>query len=154
MSLMPRDPFEVMMPLREAMSRLFEESFIGPGRLELFFGRSFPLDIYETDDRQQYVVEAVLPGFKPEDVQVTAMGDTLTIRAGKKREEKAERGSYVRRERYEGEMLRTVSLPAPIDAEKVQASYEHGVLTLRIPKAEEAKPKQIPIQTKQAVGTP
>ncbi len=152
MSLIPRDPFEAMMPLREAMNRLFEESFIGPGRFEFFTGRVFPLDVYETNDRQQYVVEAVLPGFKPEEVQITAMGDTLTIRAAKKREEKAEKGSYVRRERYEGEISRTISLPTPINAEKVQASYENGVLTLRIPKAEEAKPKQISIQARQAVG--
>ena len=151
MSLIRRDPLEALMPLREAMNRLFEESFVTP-RFEFFSARTFPLDIYESEDKQQYVVEASVSGFKPEEIQVTAEGDTLTIRAAKKEEKKEEKGAYVRRERYEGEMSRSVTLPSAIDASKVQATYEQGVLTLRIPKAEGAKPKQIPIQVKQATG--
>ncbi len=152
MSMIPRDPFEALLPLREAMNRLFEESFVGP-RFEFFTtARAFPLDIYESEDKQQYVVEASVSGFKPEDIQIMAEGNTLTIRAVKKEETKAERGSYVRRERYEGEMSRTVTLPGPIDASKVEATYENGVLTLHIPKAEGAKPKQIPVKVKEAAG--
>jgi HSP20 family protein len=152
MSMILRDPFEALMPLREAMNRLFEESFIGP-RSEFFTtARTFPLDIYESEDKQQYVVEASVSGFKPEDIQITAEGDTLTIRAAKKEETKTEKGAYVRRERYEGEMSRSVTLPSAIDASKVEATYEHGVLTLRIPKAEGAKPKQIPVKVKEAAG--
>lgn len=148
MSLVPRDPFEAMMPLREAINRMFEESFVWP-RFELFTGRFFPIDISETEDKQQYVIEASLPGIKPEEMQITAEGDTLTIRVARKvEEEKKEKGTYVRRERYEGEMTRTVSLPTAIDADKVQATYEHGVLTLRVPKAEGVKPKQIPVKVK------
>ena len=152
MSMMRRDPFDALMPLRESMNRLFEESFVGP-RLELFSGRTFPLDIYEAEDKKQYVVEASLPGFKPEEIQIEALGETLTIRAAKKEEEKTEKGSYVRRERYEGEMTRMVTLPGTIDANKVQATYEHGMLKVHIPKSEEVKPKQIPIQVKEAAGT-
>ena len=149
MSLVPRDPFEALMPLREAINRMFEESFVRP-RFELFTGRFFPIDISETQDKQQYVIEASLPGIKPEEMQITAEGNTLTIRVARKveEEEKKEKGTYVRRERYEGEMSRTISLPTPIDADKVQATYEHGVLTLRVPKAESVKPKQIPVQVK------
>ena len=148
MSLVPRDPFEALMPLREAINRMFEESFVWP-RFEFFTGRFFPIDISETEDKQQYVIEASLPGIKPEELQITAEGDTLTIRVSRKGEqEKKEKGTYVRRERYEGEMSRTISLPTPIDADKVQATYERGVLTLRVPKAEGVKPKQIPIQVK------
>lgn len=150
MSMMRRDPFEALMPLREAMNRLFEESFVGP--LEFFSGRTFPLDIYETEDKQQYVVEASLPGLKPEDIQIMAEGDTLSIRAARKEETKVEKGAYVRRERYEGEMTRAVTLPGRIDADRVQATYEHGVLKVTIPKAEGTKPKQIPVQVKQAAG--
>jgi len=151
MSMIPRDPFEALMPLREAMNRLFEESFVGP-RFEFFTPRTFPLDIYESEDKQHYVVEAAVSGFKPEEIQITAEGNTLTIHAAKKEEKKEEKGTYVRRERYEGEMRRSVTLPSAIDASKVEATYEHGVLTLRIPKAEEAKAKQIPVKVKQATG--
>ena len=148
MSMIPRDPFEALMPLREAMNRLFEESFVGP-RFEFFpTARTFPLDIYESEDKQQYVVEASVSGFKPEEIQITAEGNTLTIRAARKEEKKEEKGSYVRRERYEGEMSRSVTLPSAIDASKVEATYENGILTLRIPKAEGAKPKQIPVKVK------
>ncbi len=147
MSLIPRDPFEAFMPLREAMNRLFEDSFITP-RFEFFTARTFPLDIYESEDKQQYVIEASVSGFKPEEIQVTAEGDTLSIRAAKKEEKKEEKGTYMRQERYEGEMSRSVTLPSSIDASKVQATYEQGVLTLRVPKAEGAKSKQIPIQVK------
>lgn len=151
MSLMRRDPFEALMSLREAMNRLLEESFIGP-RFEFFTGRTFPLDVYESPDKQQYVIEASVAGFKPEEIQVTAEGDTVMIRAAKKEEAKAEKGAYMRHERYEGEINRSVTLPSTIDATKVEASYEHGVLTLRIPKTEEMKPKQIPIQIKEITG--
>ena len=150
MLMIPRDPFGALTPLREAMNRLFEESFVGP-HFELFVGRTFPVDIYETEDKLSYVVEAALPGFKPEDVHVTAEGDTLTISIMKKGEEKVEKGEYVRRERYEGEMVRTFTLPG-IEATKVEATYEHGILKLFVPKSEVVKPKQIPIKVKEAAG--
>src|SRR5579859_3791537 len=127
MSMMLRDPFEALMPLRDAVNRLFEESFIWPGR-EIFTGRTFPVDVFETKDQQGYVVEASLPGAKPEDISITAMGNNLTIRYTTKGEEKVEKPAYVRRERYEGEMTRTISLPTEIVPEKVQATYEHGIL--------------------------
>ena len=149
MSMMWRDPREAFTPLRDVMNRLFEESFIWPGRLEVFTGRTFPVDVYETNDQQGYVVEASLPGAKPEDISISAMGDTLTIRYATKGEEKVEKPSYVRRERYEGEMSRTITLPTQIQPEKVQATYEHGVLTLQVPKSEAVKPKQIEVKVKE-----
>ena len=151
MSMIWRDPFEAMTPLREAMNRLFEESFIGP-RFEFLTPRTFPVDIYESEDKLQYVIEAALPGFKPEELHITAVGDTLTISAVKKEEEKLEKEPYVRRERYTGEMTRTFTLPTVIDVEKIEAVFEHGVLKLYIPKAEEVKPKEIPIKVKELVG--
>ena len=153
MSMIWKDPSEAFMPLRQAMDRLFEESFLWPPRFALLTGRSFPLDIYESKDEKEYVVEASLPGIKPEEIEITALGDTLTIAYITKDEEKVEKPKYVRRERYEGEMTRTLTLPTEIDPEKVVATYEHGVLTLHIPKTEAAKPKQIPIKVKELVGT-
>ncbi len=150
MTLIWRDPFEAMMPLREAVNRLFEESFIGP-RFEFLTPRTFPVDIYESEDKLHYVIEAALPGFKPEELHITAVGGTLTISAVKK-EEKLEKELYVRQERYTGEMTRTFTLPTVVDVEKIEAVFEHGVLKLSIPKVEEVKPKEIPIKVKELAG--
>jgi HSP20 family protein len=151
MSMIWRDPFEAMTPLREAMNRLFEESFIGP-RFEFLTPRTFPVDIYESEDKLHYVIEAALPGFKLEELNITAVGDTLTIAAIKKEEKLPEKEQFVRRERYTGEMTRIFTLPTTIDVEKVEAVFEHGILKLFIPKAEEVKPKQIPLKVKELAG--
>jgi HSP20 family protein len=152
MSMIRKDPFDALMPLRDAVNRLFEDSFVWPGRLEVFTGRTFPVDVYETKDQQGYIVEASLPGVKPEDISISAMGDTLTIHYVTKSEEKVEKPNYVRRERFEGEMTRMVTLPTHILPEKVQATYDQGVLKLQVPKSEEVKPKQIPIKVKELAG--
>ena len=149
MSMMWRDPREAITPLRDVMNRLFEESFIWPGRLEVLTGRTFPVDVYETKDQQGYIVEASIPGAKPEDISISAMGDTLTIRYATKGVEKVEKPNYVRRERYEGEMTRTISLPTQIQPEKVEATYEHGILKLQVPKSDAEKPKQIEVKVKE-----
>lgn len=150
MAMTQWDPIDSLMPLplRDVMSRLLEESFVPPRGLEVFaVGRGFPVDIYETDN--DYVVEASLPGMKADQIQITAIGDTLTIRAktAHEQEKKEEKGAYVRRERYNGEITRTIELPGLIDADKVEATYEHGILKLRVPKAEEVKPKTIAVHT-------
>lgn len=171
MSMIPWEPFDEprgVTTLRDAINRLFEDSVVQPARMAVF-GRTFPLDLRETD--QEYVVEAALPGFTPNEVKVTATQDTLTIRATKAVEQDvapqrhngqkattpaqgkpvAEKpGVYVRRERYSGEMVRVIELPTPIDPNKVTATYEHGELILTLPKAPHAQPKQIPIQLKEA----
>jgi HSP20 family protein len=151
MTLIWRDPIEAMMPLREAVNRLFEESFIGP-RFALLTPRTFPVDIYESEDKLFYVLEAALPGYKPEELHITAVGDTLTVSAVKKEEEKLAKELYVRQELYSGEMTRTFTLPTVIDVEKIEAVFEHGVLKLSIPKAEVIKPKEIPIKVKELAG--
>jgi HSP20 family protein len=138
-----------MMPLREAVNRLIEDSFIGSGRLLEPFVRVFPVDVRETDDT--YVVEASLPGVKADEIEVTAEDDRLTIRATRKREEDTKKaGTFIRHERYEGEIRRTISLPTAIDVNKVSATYEHGVLTLQIPRGETTKAKQIKVQVKES----
>ncbi len=153
MSMTRWDPFESLMPLREAMNRLFEESFIGP-RFELFTfgGRSFPIDVYQTQDHLNYVIEAALPGFKPEEITITATGNELTIKVIKQEEKKVEKEAYVRRERYTGEMVRTIELPGAFHADAAEATFEQGILTLHVPKAEEVKARHIPVKIKEAAG--
>jgi len=153
MPLIPRDPFDALVPLREAMNRLIGDSLIGPTHFEVFTGRTFMADLYETEDRQKYVLEAALPGFKSEDLQITAVGDTITIHVARKEGKKEEKAGYVRRERFEGEMTRSFTLPTAIELDQVEALYEHGVLKLTIPKAERVKPKPITIQAKEFAGT-
>ena len=148
MSLMRNEPIETLVPLGQAMNRLLEESFFGLGRFDMF-GRALPLDIRETE--REFVVEASAPGFTQEELHVTVSGDTLTIFAEHKTTEEKEdkaRG-YVRRERYQGEMYRTVKLSTPINEDQISATYERGVLTVRLPKAEKAQPKQVPIIVKE-----
>jgi HSP20 family protein len=137
------DPLVEFTPLREAVSRLLGGSFVGPNRFDAF-SHIFPMDIRETDG--EYVIEASLPGFTPEDVQVMTHGDTLTIRAERNVERGDEKaGTYVRRERYEGEVRRAVTL-ASMYADGVKATYQHGVLTVHVPKATQVQGKTIPVQ--------
>lgn len=155
----PREGYETLTPLREVMNRLLEESLVGWGRIEPWFtGRAFPMDVLESETG--YIVEAALPGFKPEEIEVTALEGVVTIHARhhvevdeKKDAKKGEHGpTYLRRERATGEFTRIVELPLSIDPAKIEATYEHGLLTLRIPKTEQAKPTVIPIRKRERVA--
>jgi HSP20 family protein len=148
----PIESVDVFTPLRDAVSRLFDDG-LTPERL-LFFGRTIPVDVIDTPD--EYVIEASLTGVRPEHVQVSVADNTVTIRVGRKASTRHDEDTvYLRRERIERptpEMSRTIALPVKIDSEQVVAAYEHGVLTLRIHKREESKPHTIPLQvTKELV---
>lgn len=160
MALAPREPFEEwlstplegLVSLRDAMNRLVSSSVIPP-RLLGPFGRILPVDVRETDS--EFVIDASLPGIKPAEMQITATDNTITIRATRKTEEETTgTGTYVRRERYEGEMSRIIELPSPIDPNKVTATYEHGVLVLHAPKTEAAKARQIAVTVQEPIPTP
>jgi HSP20 family protein len=155
--IVKHDALEPMTPLRDVMNRLLEESMVGLGRIEPWFPqRAFPLDVLETEDA--YVVEASLPGFNPEEIEVTALGDTLTILAhhNERREQREEKpgkdGVYLRRERSTGDYVRVIELPMMLDPKKVTAAYEYGLLTLRIAKTEREKPTVIPIKKREPVA--
>jgi HSP20 family protein len=138
------DPFRQAMSLRDAMDRLFRESFVSPGMMLTTTGEAtLPLDV--TEDQNGYVVHASLPGIKPEDVQINLQGDTLSIRgqATQKAEEKGK--TYLLRERQQISYARSITLPGPVDADHASAQFEHGVLTLTLPKADAARPKTIKV---------
>jgi HSP20 family protein len=138
------DPFREAVSLRDAMNALFQESFIRPGGGATPNGpATLPLDISETEDA--FVVRASLPGVKPEDVQVTVHGDTLTIRGESRAEEEQQGEHWHLRERRFGSFQRSVTLATPISADRARADHENGVLTLTLPKSEEAKPRQIKV---------
>ncbi|HLY65669.1 MAG TPA: Hsp20/alpha crystallin family protein [Chloroflexota bacterium] len=141
-----RDPFTNMLPLSEAMNNLFERSFLSPRSAGWWQQPYQPMDVYETPD--EYVIRAMLPGFRPEDVNISAVGNQLTI-SGKPAAYSAPEGArYLIQEITTTEFQRSLTLPAEFDVNKAQASYESGVLTLTLPKAEVAKPKQITISAK------
>jgi HSP20 family protein len=129
-----------------------EDSMVSPDRALFLLGRTFPVDVIETPD--EYVIEASLLGIRPEDVQISTAGNTVTIRAGGKARRHAEKEeTYLRRERIDRslpEVGRTITLPARVDPEKVKAEYEHGVLTIHISKDEESKEHTIRVQVKQS----
>jgi len=136
-----------IMSLREAMDRLVEESFIRMPRrfMTPILGPELPLDVYETD--QAVVVKAPIPGVKPEDLDVSIMGDTLTIKGEAKEDPEIKRERYIRREMHFGQLSRVITLPAGLEPDKAEARFEDGILILTIPKAEEIRPKVIRVKT-------
>ncbi len=139
------EPFKDFMTLRQAMDRIFEDSIIhparfrgeGPGRVSL------PLDVSETKDA--IIVRASLPGLKPQDVDITMEGSKLTVRGESKAP--AEEGTYLLQERRYGPFARSLELGTSVQPENAEATFKNGVLTLTIPKAEEAKPRVIRVKT-------
>ncbi len=149
MSIDRWDPFREAISLREAMNSLLQDSFVRPGGTYTQDSVSaLALDVAETEN--DFVVKAALPGVKPEDVQITVHGDTLTIRGESKVEQEKKGEHWHLRERRSGVFQRSLSLSTPVDSDKAQAEFEHGVLTLTLPKSEAAKPRQIKVGAAQA----
>ncbi|MDI7276515.1 MAG: Hsp20/alpha crystallin family protein [Anaerolineae bacterium] len=147
MSITRWEPFSELMSLRDAMDRLFEESFVRPGRLlGLPAAGTVPVDMYQQDNN--LIVKAAIPGVRPEDIDVSVVGSTLTIKGETKEEKEVKEENVIRRERRFGAFSRSVTLPSPVDPNKASASYEHGILTLTLPVAEEARPKEIKVQAR------
>ncbi len=143
MTLQRWDPFRETLSLRDAMSRLLEDSFVRPttSGMNAAFGPA--LDLQES--QAEYTVRASLPGFSPEDVNVSVTGDTLKIQAEHKGEQEQKGKNYLVRERHVGSFARAIQLPTRVQAESAHARYENGELILTLPKAEDVKPKQIQI---------
>lgn len=140
------DPFGEMVTLRQAMDRLFEDSFVSPLTLRTFNGEAVapPLDVHQTAD--EIVVTAALPGIKPDDVDITITGQTLSIRGEFKADEEISRDQYLYRERRYGTFNRQIQLPVRVQGDAASATFENGLLTLSIPKSEEVKPRQIQVK--------
>lgn len=139
-------PLGELMSLRQAMDRLFEDSFVRPRTLDSGWAANGTLSLDISSTADALVVEAALPGVKPDEVEITVEGGTLTISGSTRSErEEGEEGDYLIREIRRGSFSRTVALPDGLEPDKATATFEHGVLTLRIPKAEQVKPRQIRI---------
>ena len=145
-------------PLREleALERRFEDIFgqsLLPAwrRLTLEEKGWIPaIDVFEKEDK--FVVKAELPGMREDDIDVSVVADTLTIKGEKKTEAEVKEDDYYHCERSYGSFFRTVALPSHVDAKKIEASYEEGVLEITLPKVPEVKPKKVPVTVKKAVS--
>lgn len=130
--------------LREEIDRLFEAPLAELARTsQLFSGWTPALDVFE--DQDSLVVKAEVPGMKKEDIEISLHDGSLSISGERKGESKSEDAEVYRAERFFGRFQRTVMLPTPVNAEKVKAQYKDGILTVTLPKTEEAKPKHIDV---------
>ena len=147
MELVPWRPFRELAPLKREMDSLFKR-FFG----ELPFAGTAPeewlpaMDVSETED--SILVKTELPGLEVQNIDVSILGDLLTIKGEKKREEE-KKGEYFHcTERYCGSFQRSFRLPSTVNIDKVEAKFDKGILTIALPKTEEAKTKEIKIQVK------
>jgi len=144
-ALTPWSPLHEVDEIRSEMNRLFEYAFGGrtsDGLLESAWAPA--VDVIQEADR--FVIIADLPGMKREDIDITLNGNTLSISGEKKFENETKEGSYFRSERYSGRFHRSLEMPHSVDSSRIEATYKDGVLTIGLPKSEEAKPKQIKVQ--------
>ena len=143
------NPVREMITLRDAMDQIFNDNYL---RSREFRNSTpawaLPIDAYSNDDA--IIIQADVPGLKPEELEVTLEGDTLTVRGEIKAE--TENKSYLLRERFSGKFERVLTVSTPIDASRVEATFEDGVLTLTLPKAEAVKPKQIQVKATKSLN--
>jgi len=134
-----RNPFEELERMKSQMEKLFQSSYERTG------SGVFPLTNV-TEDKNNYYVRAELPGLKTEDLDISVTGNNLAISGERKITEESKEAKYHRREREAGKFSRLIRLPGQVTIEKIEAKLVDGVLTIVLPKAEEAKPKQITVR--------
>jgi HSP20 family protein len=149
MAIVRWNPFQDLVSLQERMNRLFEQTLDrSRGEREgMVAGTWAPaVDIYETPD--SIVLQAELPGLSKDDIDIQVRDNVLTLKGERRSEKEIKEGNYLRVERAYGGFQRAFTLPAAVQADKIRAVFKDGVLDVNIPKAEEAKPKQIKIDVK------
>lgn len=143
------EPKRDLLSLRDAMDQLFEESFVRPlGSLlpSRLHGEGMLVDMVENDDA--IVVKAAVPGMKAEDLEITVVGDVLTIKAESKESTEETKGNYIYREWKSGSVTRSLTLPTDVNIDQSTAEMADGVLTLTLPKAEQARPQRLEIKAR------
>ena len=135
--------------LRAEMNRVFDSFWHGDFGLESMreWGSRFNLDLDVVEGENSVTIKADTPGMDPKDIDISVVGNTLTIK-GEKKEESEDKGKdYYRSERRYGSFVRSIQLPSSVDAEKVKAEYKKGVLKITMPKLESEKPKRIEVKS-------
>lgn len=148
MSMIRWNPFDELASLRESMDKLFDDLLTTrrPGQR----GETAPIlwqpaiEAYETD--QDLVIRAELPGIAPKNVEISVSGDTLTIKGEARAEQDEKRRNYHRRELRYGSFVRSLTLPTGVQGDQAKAAYRNGILEIRVPKSERAKPKSVKVE--------
>jgi HSP20 family protein len=137
------DPFQEMLNLRRTVDRLFDNA-----SQDHDWAQSTPwgLAVDVVENKDDFIVKASVPGINPDELDISYVEDTLTIKGEIKSENEVKENQYHLRERRYGTFSRSVTLPTKIKGDAIEASYQNGVITLRLPKAEEVKPKRIAIK--------
>ncbi len=147
MAMVKWTPSTDLSRLQRSMNRLFDSFFGEEGSGETSSLTWAPtVDVAETDGEIKLVAD--IPGMEQKDINVSVKDNTLILKGERKEEKKDEKANYYRNERTYGSFSRSFSLPSMVDVDKVKADYENGVLTITMPKVEEAKPKEIAIEVK------
>jgi HSP20 family protein len=143
------DPFREFSTLQDRMNRLFRESYGPEGRDESLTTSQFapPVDVYE--DEHNVVLKVEVPGIDEKDIDVRVENNVLTVHGERKVEKEEKEENFRRVERQYGSFTRTFTVPSTVDAERIQADYDKGILKIVLPKKAEAKPKSIKVN----VGT-
>jgi HSP20 family protein len=141
------DPFREMLSLRRAMDRMFDRALDTDSEWQPV-AWNLALDVAENKD--EFLIKASIPGINPDDLEITYTDNVLTIKGETKEEKEIKEDQYHLRERRFGTFSRSITLPK-IKAEAIEARYEAGVLTLKLPKVEEAKPKKIAIHVPKVI---
>ena len=147
-------PLRDFMALRDNMDRLFEDRWVSPGNWLTWssLGANYlPIDVYETSD--DIVVRAIVSGAGPDGIDIQFQGGVLTLRVKAEELDLPEAATWLVHEVTPGEYIRQITLPRAIDADRARTTFENGVLTLTLPKTEDAKPKQIKVQSAPQIGT-
>ncbi len=147
MAITRYNPFRELMTLSERLNKMFDEGLLPATDDEFLTGAWVPaVDIYENEN--EIVIKAEVPGMSEKDVEVTVENNMLTIKGERKFEEEVKKENYHRIERAYGSFQRSFQLPATVDVAKISAEQKDGILTIKLPKKEEQKPKKINIKVK------
>ncbi len=143
------DPFRDLVSIQDELSRLFGRTFTGVEPVRPTASGSWmpSMDVYETEG--EIVAELELPGIESGDVEVAVEDSTLTVSGRREFSSEVNEESYRRVERRHGSFTRSITLPQAVDADKVEAAFDQGVLTIRVPKVQKVKPKKIEIKAGQ-----
>ena len=142
------EPRREFLSLRDAMDRLFEDSFVRSFNGWPFVGNEASLTVDMVEAENEIVVKAAVPGVKADEIDITVTGDVLTIKGETKEDKDRKEGNYHYREWKYGAFERSLTLPASVNVEGATAEFENGVLTLTLPKSETAKPTKLQIKSK------
>ena len=146
-------PLRDFMSLRESMDRLFEDRWVSPGSWLTWssLGANYPpIDVYETAD--DVVLRAVVSGVDPDAIDIQFQGGVVTLRAKTSEHDLPEGAKWLVHEVTPAEYVRQITLPRAVDVDGAQTAFENGVLTLTLPKSEDAKPKQIKVESARQIG--